>query len=176
MKSILLFNGKYEVFEDGSVVSHTKVSNGAFLKLKLSMHGYLKVPIYFNKKTYLKSVHRLVALAFIPNPSNKPCVNHINGLKIDNRVENLEWVTHSENTKHGYRIGTNKFSQEQKESYSKRMSGKTGTQAHASKKVSDGITTYASLKEASIALNIKYTTLSAMLIGQNKNKTNFKFI
>ena len=54
------------------------------------------------------SVHRLVAMTFIPNPDNKTTINHKNGNKQDNRVENLEWVSHRENIQHAYRTGINK--------------------------------------------------------------------
>ena len=68
-------------------------------------HGsYERTTLYKNGKTFNKSIHRLVAEAFIPNPENKPQVNHKNGDRTDNCIENLEWVTSRENIQYSYNI------------------------------------------------------------------------
>lgn len=84
-----------------SVSSLGEVRNddtGAFLKAVKAKNGYLRLMLTPGRVN--KSVHRLVAEAFIPNPNNKPYINHINGDKTDNRVDNLEWCTQSENMQH----------------------------------------------------------------------------
>ena len=70
-------------------------------------NGYKQVNLCYNglRKTF--NVHRLVAIAFIDNPNNKPCVNHKNGIRHDNNSENLEWVTYKENAVHAYKYLTN---------------------------------------------------------------------
>ena len=77
------------------------------LKNILTSGGYYRVQISIKSKSISLSVHRLVALAFIPNPENKPDVNHKDGDKSHNYVENLEWATKSENVKHAFAHGLN---------------------------------------------------------------------
>lgn len=109
------FNENYEVSNLGNVRSLDRLVNhpsggfakkkGCLLKLITDKDGYFNVNLKRNQKTNTKRVHRLVAIAFIPNPENKPQVNHKNGIKNDNRVENLEWATLSENRQHAYDTG-----------------------------------------------------------------------
>lgn len=93
------YNDIHEISNFGRIRNGSKV-----LKPYLN-NGYLKVTLYKGSKRCDVQVHRLVALHFIDNEFNKPYVNHKDGDKTNNVVENLEWVTKSENTQHAYNTG-----------------------------------------------------------------------
>jgi len=97
----------YLIDENGRVWSSKR---SIFLKHS-SNKGYQFVQLYKNGKGENILVHRLVALAFIPNPENKKTVNHKNGNKADNRLQNLEWNTQAENAQHSWKMGLQIYSE-----------------------------------------------------------------
>lgn len=101
-KPIIGYEGLYEVSSKGRVRSLPfKHSRCKILKLVPKKKGYLFLTLSKNGVQKPHSVHRLVAMAFIPNPENKPTVNHKNEIRTDNRVENLEWATYYEQNHYG---------------------------------------------------------------------------
>lgn len=109
MKDIKGFEGVYAVTEGGEIWSYprngTGGHNGIFMKQNLHTHGYLQVCLKTKGTASTRYAHRLVAETYLPNPYKKSEVNHKNGIKTDNRVENLEWSSSGENKQHAYDTG-----------------------------------------------------------------------
>ena len=101
------FEGLYKITRDGRIYG---VRQKHWKKLLYDKNGYLKVTLYKEGKCYYYRVHRLVAITFIPNPDNLPIVNHINSIRDDNRVENLEWCTVQQNNIHALQYGNRDYS------------------------------------------------------------------
>lgn len=114
-KDIAGYEGYYQISNLGRVKSLERIAitkigskqpvNERILVAGYDTAGYYRVALCKNAKSRTRKVHRLVAQAFIPNPENKKTVNHKNGIKDDNRVENLEWATYKENNDHAIDTG-----------------------------------------------------------------------
>ena len=104
-------NTRYYVSNYGNVQSRNYKNSGKTKNLLFAQDKkkYLRCALMIDGKLVTYKVHRLVASAFIPNPENKPQVNHINGVKTDNCADNLEWVTNSENQIHAIKLGLSKI-------------------------------------------------------------------
>ena len=94
----------YPDFEISSLAQIRRVSTGKVLKQAINKTGYYQVCASLGQRKTLKAfkIHKVVAKAFVPNPENKPIVNHIDGDKLNSLPSNLEWATYSENSQHAY--------------------------------------------------------------------------
>lgn len=109
----------YGVSRDGKVYSlNYRMRAGEVRELSYAiLDGYVTCALYKNNKQYRKLVHRIVAETFIPNPENKPEVNHKNLIRGNCHVDNLEWATPLENVQHSFRVGDRRATERQREAW-----------------------------------------------------------
>lgn len=132
------FEGRYKINKCGEILSleHSLWNGRCYRKIPEKVLtwryccGYAYARLFYTTRHFRQAyIHRLVAETFIPNPENKPTVNHKDGNKLNNNVDNLEWATHSENMQHAFKTGLNhstkghKVSEETKRKISESLKG-----------------------------------------------------
>lgn len=157
-----IYGEQYEVSNTGIV--RNKVT-GHILSPQEDKKGYLRVRLSLHDKKATAKVHRLVAMAFIPNPEGKPQVNHKDTDKHNNRVGNLEWATNSENQIHAYKTGLNY------------VTGRAGRMKKPVCKLNlntgEVIGTYKSLADAGRENGLHDTNIHKVLTGERKSCGGF---
>lgn len=167
-------NPNYSINEQGEVRNDT---TGAIKTPYVNVaNGYLTVDLYQNNKSTKVTVHRLLAEAFIPNPDNKPCIDHADGNRANNRLSNLRWATYSENNSRFNSVGvrsTKVTVTHFKEKRKKRGGG------HECWLGVDEIRYYESISQVAEAFNVSIGNISLMLekgtIGQRGKMRGYKF-
>ena len=153
-----------------------EVSNlGNFRRNGVILKQYkMRYLFVMNSHNKIKSAHKLVALAFIHNPENKPQINHKDGNRFNNNVDNLEWCTAKENTQHAL-INELQIRHKGKKCF---HYGKRGGETNRAKKVLDTSNgkIYDSLKDVVLDSIYSYKNLSRQLTGERKNKTTFVYV
>lgn len=172
MTLLSLFDNQYGITEDGKMWSCRR---NKFLKPGKDKDGYLYYVISIKGVRKTIKAHRLVAETYIPNPENKPTVNHINGIRDDNRVENLEWATYREQqlspvTKEKQDVIH--ANTDYKAMGEKRNFGRRSVRAYK-----DGVLVgeYSSLKIASANLGISASKISMVINGHRKKAGGMSF-
>ena len=179
-KDISGYEGRYQISNMGRIRSLPRIvkngigechKKGKILKPQKAVNGYMRATLC-NEKYYKHfKIHRLVAEHYIPNPENKPQVNHINGDKTDNRVDNLEFCTHEENIKHAIKNGLIDLEKRKLEMI--KLGKKRAKKVNQYDLEHKFIKRWDSLKEASETLNINYGNISSCCIGNHKTAGGF---
>ena len=164
--SIKGYEGLYSVTRDGEVYNEKR---NAWLKPSLAPIGYQRVNLCKDGKTKTMYVHRIVATAFIPNPLNKKTVNHIDGIKSNNHVENLEWATYKENTAHAILHGL--FNPRGKRKPYKRRT--TMSKRGKAIRIIETGECYQSIRQCARAINGNFSDI-AKCLRENSKKSHYR--
>lgn len=178
------YEGLYQVSNTGKIKSlyrdTGKILTGEIIQ---KGKGYLRVELTQNKKVKRFLVHRLVAQAFIPNPENKPEVNHIDGNTLNNNASNLEWCTHRENINHAWETGLNENQREKLRNMNPLKARKYEFAEKRKKPIiqmdldNNFIREFNSAQEATKYYGIKdlYKHISACCVGRRKTAYGYKW-
>ena len=165
-KDVKGYESIYKINEDGVIKSTPRNGNGykeKIIKHSLDSYGYEIVHLRNGNKNSTKKVHRLLAEAFIPNPDNKPTVDHIDGNKTNNRLSNLRWATQSEQQLNAIRNGN-------------RQDCSNRVKVAQLDKDGNMLNVYDSLKEVERQTGIKWQGVSHCINGTRKSAGGYTWI